>query len=266
MFSSISRYRRLPDVVTADALGRAVSSKSLRPLPEVSGRFLHTVQDGDRIDQLAFKYHNQPRDWWRIMDANPSFMSPDELLGTDPVVTIQVPVTWDGPEPPWSVLLHRVRDIRGVQAARFGLPEFAHARVDVLQGSVAFDIPAALTAELDSSTRTQTITPPLAAALLAEAVSFSSDVRLARLDAVTWRIGDNESRRVYTFEHLPDQALLNVDESAFRYDWVLVVAHNRVVLSAAGILAAVESEGFAAGAPAEVRRLGRPIVIPPRRA
>ena len=39
MFSSFSRYRKLPDVVTTDAKGRTLASKALRPLPSVSGTF-----------------------------------------------------------------------------------------------------------------------------------------------------------------------------------------------------------------------------------
>ena len=93
MFSKISRYRTLPDVVTTDARGRTVSSKALRPLPTVSGTFLHTVEGVDRLEHLAFKYYQQPRNWWRICDANPEFMSPQGLLGKEPVVTARFPLT-----------------------------------------------------------------------------------------------------------------------------------------------------------------------------
>ena len=55
MFSKLSRYRKLADVVTTDAKGRHLKSKSLRLLPEVSGTFLHTLQDVDRLDHLAYK-------------------------------------------------------------------------------------------------------------------------------------------------------------------------------------------------------------------
>lgn len=79
MFSRISRYRKLADVVTTDAKGRKLASKSLRLPPEVSGTFLHTVEEVDRLDHLAYKYYKQPRKWWRICDANPEFMSPQAL-------------------------------------------------------------------------------------------------------------------------------------------------------------------------------------------
>ena len=54
MFSNSSRYRNVPDVAVPDARGRIVLSKDIRPLPEVTGTFRHTVNASDRLDQLAF--------------------------------------------------------------------------------------------------------------------------------------------------------------------------------------------------------------------
>ena len=76
MFSDLSRYRTLPDIVTTDAEGRTLASKTLRPLPEAPGTFRHTVEDVDRLDHLAYKYYRQPTKWWRMSDANPEFLSP----------------------------------------------------------------------------------------------------------------------------------------------------------------------------------------------
>jgi hypothetical protein len=104
MFSPISRYRKLPDVVTTDAKGRTLASKALRLLPSVSGTFQHTVEDGDRLDHVAFKYYQQPTKWWRISDANPAFLSPQALLGKEPLVTDRFPVTFTGLQPPWAAL------------------------------------------------------------------------------------------------------------------------------------------------------------------
>ena len=91
MFSRISRYHTLPDIVTTDAEGRTFASKTLRPLPQVSGTFRHTVEDADRLDQLAYKYYREPRKWWRMSDANPEFLSPQALLGKEPIVTDRFP-------------------------------------------------------------------------------------------------------------------------------------------------------------------------------
>ena len=116
MFSKISRYRKLPDVVTTDVKGRSLESKSLRLLPEVSGTFLHTVEEVDRLDHLAYKYYKQPRKWWRICDANPEFMSPRALLGKEPIVTYRFDLTWDDEagSPPWANLRSQLIEKVGV--------------------------------------------------------------------------------------------------------------------------------------------------------
>jgi hypothetical protein len=114
MFSKTSRYRKLPDVATADAKGRSLRSKALRPLPQVSGEFFHTVEEIDRLDHLAFKYYRQPQKWWRICDANPEFLSPQALLGKEPIVTERFPLAWDDEagQPPWAELRRRLlRDV-----------------------------------------------------------------------------------------------------------------------------------------------------------
>ncbi len=117
MFSKISRYRKLPDIVTTDPKGRALASKSLRPLPDVSGTFLHTVEEGDRLDRLSFKFYKQPRKWWRGCDANPTFMSPQALLGKEPIVTERFPLTFnrDRSQPPWAALIQQLSERVGVE-------------------------------------------------------------------------------------------------------------------------------------------------------
>ncbi len=81
MFSRISRYRTFPDIVTTDAEGRTLVSKTLRPASQAPGTFRHTVEEADRLDHLAYKYYQQPRKWWRISDANPEFLSPLGFAG-----------------------------------------------------------------------------------------------------------------------------------------------------------------------------------------
>jgi|LGVF01.1.fsa_nt_gb hypothetical protein len=117
MFSKISRYRKLPDIVTTDAKGRLIESKTLRLLPDVSGQFLHTVEEVDRLDHLAYKYYKQPRKWWRICDANPEFMSPQALLGSEPIVMNRFPLTFNGNggQPPWADLLKKLSEKLGVE-------------------------------------------------------------------------------------------------------------------------------------------------------
>ena len=119
MFSKISRYRKLPDVVTIDIKGRKLASKSLRLSPDVSGQFRHTIEDVDRLDHLASTYYRQPRKWWRICDANPEFLSPQALLGKEPIVTYRFPLTF-GADPAWAALLKQLSGMVGVEQAVVG--------------------------------------------------------------------------------------------------------------------------------------------------
>jgi len=117
MSSKISRYKKLPGIVTVDPRGRSLESKAIRLLPGVSGTFLHTVEEVDRLDHLSYKYYKQPGKWWRICDANPEFMSPRTLLGKEPIVTTRFPITFDDPsdQPPWYLLLKALSRIPGVK-------------------------------------------------------------------------------------------------------------------------------------------------------
>jgi hypothetical protein len=115
MFSRISRYRTLPDIVTTDAEGRTFVSKTLRPLPEAPGTVRHTVADADRLDHLAYKYYRQPTKWWRLSDANPRFLSPQALVGKEPIVRDRFPLEFDGAQPPWVVLVQKLTQRVGVE-------------------------------------------------------------------------------------------------------------------------------------------------------
>jgi hypothetical protein len=141
MFSRSSRYQKLPDIVTTDSQGRTLPSKTLRLLPQVSGTFRHTVEEVDRLDHLAFKYYQQPRKWWLISDANPEVMSPQTLLGREPIVTDRFLLTFNGTgtQPPWSLLVRDltaqvgVEDVKVVEETRL-VPQ-AHT-VDGQTGTV----------------------------------------------------------------------------------------------------------------------------------
>jgi hypothetical protein len=114
MFSKISRYRKLPDITAPDARGRVLASRELRLLPAVTGTFQHTIDSGDRLDQLAYKYYSQPLQWWNISDANPQFLSPLQLIGKDVVVTTRFPVSVTG-DPPWANLFQALLAVLGVE-------------------------------------------------------------------------------------------------------------------------------------------------------
>jgi hypothetical protein len=117
-FSKISRYRAADDVSVVDAGGRAQVSKALRLVPAVAGKFRHLLADGDRADQLAYKYYKQPRKWWRICDANPEFLSPQALLGKDATAVARFTVRFTGTgTPPWAAQRAALEARVGVEAA-----------------------------------------------------------------------------------------------------------------------------------------------------
>jgi len=108
VFSKLSRYRRVPDIAVVDARGRVVAAKDFRPLPEVTGTFTHTVDAGDRLDQLASGYYGQPLQYWHICDANPQILSPFDLLDHETLTTSRFPVTVTAGAPPWAALIARL--------------------------------------------------------------------------------------------------------------------------------------------------------------
>ncbi|MGW8374961.1 hypothetical protein [Streptomyces sp. ODS28] len=116
MFGKLSRYRKVQDVAVLDPRGRVLASKDLRLLPDTPGTFAHTVESGDRLDQLAFTFYGDPALYWRFCDANPAFLSPLALLGQEPVVTLRFPLTAPAGDPPWSALLVQLRALAGVEA------------------------------------------------------------------------------------------------------------------------------------------------------
>jgi hypothetical protein len=120
MFSKISRYKKLEDVAVVGRDGKLAASKALRLIPEVDGEFLHTVEENDRLDHLAFKYYKQPRKWWRICDANPAYPFPPALLGKDTMVVEEFPLVIDNEddEPLWSDVLADLNGLVGVEYAR----------------------------------------------------------------------------------------------------------------------------------------------------
>ncbi|HEX2084702.1 MAG TPA: hypothetical protein VHF89_03395 [Solirubrobacteraceae bacterium] len=123
VFSRSSRYRGVDDVVDRHLRDpdRTVSLKALRVPPEVTGRHRHTVADGDRLDQLAFRYFQEPRRWWRICDANPEFLSPLDMLGRGPLRTVRIELDASAGDaaPPWAALAARLGAEPGVASYRF---------------------------------------------------------------------------------------------------------------------------------------------------
>jgi hypothetical protein len=260
MFSKISRYRKLTDILTTDVKGRTLESKSLRLLPEVSGTFLHTVEEVDRLDHLAYKYYKQPRKWWRICDANPEFMSPLALLGKEPVATGLFPIVWEGLVPPWSVLLNDLSAQVGVEEVKMGTSGQTLPDTRVLDGTLLFAIDVGLVADLDAGVLTQELSTALREALLDEGITLGPEIKFSFVGDNRRRITDQTSKEVYTFRL--EAGALNVYESVVRHTWVVMVTYNEMNMTAQAIAGRISAVDFAVEQPQPIGRVGKQIVIP----
>jgi hypothetical protein len=79
MFFRGSRYETVPRGLYKDANGREIPYTLLRLIPDPPAIQGHVVQQGDRLDLIAFRYYDDPQQFWRICDGNRA-MQPEELL------------------------------------------------------------------------------------------------------------------------------------------------------------------------------------------
>lgn len=74
MFDKGSRYENArafgpgPDGQTVFS---GIRARSIGP---AEGVIEHVLKAGDRLDLLARHYYNNPRLWWRLLDANPDLV------------------------------------------------------------------------------------------------------------------------------------------------------------------------------------------------
>jgi hypothetical protein len=85
MFESTSRYADQPVATWVDEQGRSRVHVTLREVPapvrqQASDR-RHQVADNDRVDRIAWQALGDPRQFWRLADANGA-LHPDELTAT----------------------------------------------------------------------------------------------------------------------------------------------------------------------------------------
>ena len=78
MFFRGSRYERVADAVYTASGGREIPYKRLRIIPDTITLQEYVVRQRDRLDLIAFNFHNDPEQFWRICDANKAFL-PDDL-------------------------------------------------------------------------------------------------------------------------------------------------------------------------------------------
>lgn len=189
MFSKISRYRKLPNIVTLDARSRTLESKSLRLTPHVPGQIQHILEGSDRLDQLAYKYYRQPRNWWRICDANADFDDPRALIGKAVELTGHFHLVRSGTEPYWPELRRDIAGLQGVITVKFGTDEDPHPVVEIVREPKMFgNLDPALAADLDEAVSTQQLPAALVTELETRGVSLSSKTRISREDSQAYQL------------------------------------------------------------------------------
>lgn len=87
MFFKGSRYEKLPTLTYVDGAGRTIPYVATRFIGETPAFIGHEVNDGERLDLIAYQYFRDPERFWRICDANDALW-PDEILVPGAVIAI----------------------------------------------------------------------------------------------------------------------------------------------------------------------------------
>lgn len=285
MFSKISRYRNEPEEVTVDAKGRVLASKRLRLLPQATGQFLHSIEEGDRLDHLAFKYYKQPRSWWQIADANPAFISPHTMLGNEPLTEGIFNIVWQGPTPPWSRLLQVLRQERGIVDVRLGTEAMRQAEVAFTTASPLFQSSdAGLVSALqgladflrpDGPAGTRITENDLIVlfsnTLSGQGIVLTGSLSLIVTEVNLWRVIEEDTNRLFTFSLVESASEVLVFDTVVESSWSLTITFNEALLLNTDIDHLIEgyeliegdSRRFSDVASTKLQRVGKSIVIPP---
>jgi hypothetical protein len=69
MFFKGSRYANVDEhEITGNS--RVIRYKKIRFIPETEPQRGHAIQQGERLDHIAYQYYRDPERFWRICDAN----------------------------------------------------------------------------------------------------------------------------------------------------------------------------------------------------
>lgn len=77
MFFRGSRYEPVETATLTGANGTEIRYKRLRPVVREPAQIVYVVQDGDRIDTVAWNVFRDAEMWWRIADANADLAADD---------------------------------------------------------------------------------------------------------------------------------------------------------------------------------------------
>lgn len=262
MFKKNSRYYKLNDVVIQDKNRRSWESKAVRFIDTLGGRFYHTIESGDRLDHLAYKYYRQSKQWWRICDANPEVFSPIDLLGQSPLKKMGIQLEWLGLSAPWYELFVSLNDMTGVNRVEKGNENQLHPETETSRGEFLFGINGVLQADLDAAVLSQVVSMALDTALQAEGVTLSSNVYVYANSDSQWFIKDKGQPYLYFFEYDGDADQVMVYETVVKNTWFISVVYNYNNLSQEDISNAIEMPGFTVLEVSEIGRAGRELIIP----
>lgn len=95
MFEHTSRYYTIEVATLETPDGRSIRYVRRRLLPQGDPAAILTevtVNDGERLDQIAARTLNDPEQYWRICDAN-SAMRPSDVIATVGAV-LRIPVPY----------------------------------------------------------------------------------------------------------------------------------------------------------------------------
>ena len=81
MFFKGSRYADVPTHEATAADGTIVRYKKVRFIPPTRAVRGHTITEGDRLDNIAYRHFRDPERFWRICDANLA-MWPADLVAS----------------------------------------------------------------------------------------------------------------------------------------------------------------------------------------
>ena len=94
--TSYSRYEKTRGFSGSDNRQIPFPGTRAREIQRTEGVIEHTIGAGERLDLLALHYYNNPRKWWRILDANPFiFNAGDVVLDQYEGSTIVIPPASD---------------------------------------------------------------------------------------------------------------------------------------------------------------------------
>ena len=91
MFFKGTRYAKVGEHELTDSNGRVLRYKKVRFIPETRPQRGHTVTEGERLDNIAYRYYRDPERFWRVCDANRALW-PDDLVA-EPGRTILIPAS-----------------------------------------------------------------------------------------------------------------------------------------------------------------------------